>query len=73
MAAIDLNVDIGEGGANDDALLPYATSINIACGWHAGDPVTMHRLAAAALARYRHRCSSELPRSRAFRPASPRN
>ncbi|MCA7981282.1 5-oxoprolinase subunit PxpA [Burkholderia cepacia] len=51
MAAIDLNVDIGEGGANDDALLPYATSINIACGWHAGDPVTMHRLAAAALAR----------------------
>ncbi|MBR8186521.1 LamB/YcsF family protein [Burkholderia ambifaria] len=51
MTAIDLNVDIGEGGAHDDALLPYATSINIACGWHAGDPMTMHRTAAAALAR----------------------
>ncbi len=51
MSAIDLNVDIGEGGAHDDALLDYATSVNIACGWHAGDAVTMRRTAAAALAR----------------------
>ncbi|HGO6126518.1 5-oxoprolinase subunit PxpA [Burkholderia cepacia] len=51
MATIDLNVDIGEGGAHDDALLDYATSVNIACGWHAGDAVTMRRTAAAALAR----------------------
>ncbi len=51
MAAIDLNVNIGEGGAHDDALLAYATSINVACGWHAGDPITMHRAASAALAR----------------------
>ncbi|KWH59306.1 5-oxoprolinase subunit PxpA [Burkholderia cepacia] len=51
MAAIDLNVNIGEGGAHDDALLAYATSINVACGWHSGDPTTMHRAALAALAR----------------------
>ncbi|WP_350563682.1 LamB/YcsF family protein, partial [Psychrobacter sp. CAL346-MNA-CIBAN-0220] len=51
MAAIDLNVNLGEGRAHDDALMTYATSINIACGWHAGDPTTMHRTASAALAR----------------------
>ncbi|MDN7926988.1 5-oxoprolinase subunit PxpA (plasmid) [Burkholderia cenocepacia] len=51
MAAIDLNINIGEGGAQDDALLTYATSINVACGWHAGDPITMHKVATAALAR----------------------
>ncbi|MFP3655774.1 MULTISPECIES: 5-oxoprolinase subunit PxpA [Burkholderia] len=51
MAAIDLNVNLGEGGEHDDALLTYATSINIACGWHAGDPITMHKTASAALAR----------------------
>lgn len=33
---IDLNVDIGEGFANDEALLEFATSANICCGEHAG-------------------------------------
>ncbi|RJN32659.1 LamB/YcsF family protein [Nesterenkonia natronophila] len=43
---IDLNIDGGESlgrwqlGA-DEALAPLASSINVACGWHAGDPATM--------------------------------
>ncbi|PCE25978.1 hypothetical protein BWP39_15730 [Paraburkholderia acidicola] len=51
MKAIDLNVDMGEGFGNDIALLEFATSVNIACGWHAGDAATMRRTAAAALKR----------------------
>ncbi|WP_308635662.1 LamB/YcsF family protein [Paenibacillus silvisoli] len=43
---VDLNCDFGEGyGAytfgHDDALLAHVTSVNIACGFHAGDPHTM--------------------------------
>jgi UPF0271 protein len=43
---IDINCDMGEGyGAwtigNDAALMPYISSANIACGFHAGDPVVM--------------------------------
>jgi len=34
---------------NDLALLPWISSLNIACGFHAGDPHTMHELVAAAL------------------------
>ncbi len=36
MKRIDLNVDIGEGFPNDDALLQAVTSANICCGEHAG-------------------------------------
>ncbi|HZH99184.1 MAG TPA: LamB/YcsF family protein [Fimbriimonadaceae bacterium] len=36
MRRIDLNVDIGEGFPNDEALLEFATSANICCGEHAG-------------------------------------
>ncbi len=51
---IDLNCDMGESfGAwkmgNDEDVLPYVTSANIACGFHAGDPGTMRRTVAAAL------------------------
>lgn len=35
---IDLNCDLGEGQANDLAILPMVTSINVACCAHAGDP-----------------------------------
>jgi 5-oxoprolinase (ATP-hydrolysing) subunit A len=43
---IDLNCDLGESfGAyqlgNDAAIMPYVTSANIACGFHAGDPSVM--------------------------------
>ena len=44
---IDLNADVGEGGAgrpllDDRALMPHITSANVACGFHAGDAQTMH-------------------------------
>jgi UPF0271 protein len=53
---IDLNADLGEGfGAwrlgDDDGLLEVVTSANVACGFHAGDPVTMQRVCARAAAR----------------------
>ena len=38
---IDLNCDTGEGIGNDEALMPFITSANIACGYHAGDEETM--------------------------------
>ncbi|KFC03293.1 hypothetical protein GTGU_03418, partial [Trabulsiella guamensis ATCC 49490] len=38
---IDLNADLGEGGASDAQLLRLVSSANIACGFHAGDAVMM--------------------------------
>lgn len=38
---IDLNCDLGEGCANDAAIMPWITSANIACGAHAGDAESM--------------------------------
>jgi UPF0271 protein len=45
---IDINCDMGESFGRyvlgqDEALLPLITSANIACGWHAGDPLVMER------------------------------
>jgi UPF0271 protein len=45
---VDLNADVGESfGAwslgEDEALIPLVTSVNVACGLHAGDPVTIER------------------------------
>ena len=45
---VDLNSDLGESfGAwkmgDDDAMLGIVTSASVACGWHAGDPIVMHR------------------------------
>jgi UPF0271 protein len=45
---IDINCDMGESFGRytlgqDEALLPLITSANIACGWHAGDPIVMDR------------------------------
>ncbi|PXY35325.1 LamB/YcsF family protein [Prauserella flavalba] len=45
---IDLNADAGESFGrwrlgHDEALLPLVSSVNVACGWHAGDPATMRR------------------------------
>lgn len=52
---IDLNCDMGESyGAwqmgNDEAVLPFVSSANIACGFHGGDPSAMRKTVAAALA-----------------------
>ena len=43
---IDLNCDMGESFGqyklgNDEAVMPFITSANIACGFHAGDPLVM--------------------------------
>ncbi|MFN2439084.1 MAG: 5-oxoprolinase subunit PxpA [Chitinophagaceae bacterium] len=40
---IDVNCDMGEGIGNDEAIMPYITSANIACGYHAGDEDIMKR------------------------------
>lgn len=38
---IDLNCDMGENIGNDEDIMPYITSVNIACGFHAGDENSM--------------------------------
>jgi len=40
---IDLNCDLGEGLDNEDTIMPYITSANIACGFHAGDEKVMRK------------------------------
>lgn len=52
---VDLNSDLGESfGAYtigmDEAIIPLVSSANIACGWHAGDPLVMQKTVAAAKA-----------------------
>jgi UPF0271 protein len=54
--AIDLNADLGEGFGiwslgDDAALLDVVTSANVACGFHAGDPITMVRVCQQAAER----------------------
>ena len=46
---VDLNCDMGEGLANDALLMPYLSSANVACGYHAGDPETMYKTIALAV------------------------
>jgi UPF0271 protein len=48
---VDLNCDVGEGAPDDAALIAIATSVNVACGMHAGDPATMRRTVALAAPR----------------------
>src|SRR6266511_1770545 len=38
---IDLNCDMGENIGNDEDIMPYISSANIACGFHAGDSKSM--------------------------------
>jgi UPF0271 protein len=50
---IDLNCDMGESFAaytlgDDEQMMPWITSANIACGFHAGDPTVMERTVALA-------------------------
>jgi UPF0271 protein len=51
VSAIDLNADLGEGGADDLAILDCVSSVNIACGGHAGDAGSMRTAVQAAVAR----------------------
>lgn len=51
--SVDLNADLGESYGrwvlgDDAALLALITSANVACGFHAGDPLTLRRTLAAA-------------------------
>jgi len=44
--SVDLNADLGESFGdwqmgNDDAILKIVSSANVACGFHAGDPLIM--------------------------------
>jgi UPF0271 protein len=53
MYKIDLNCDLGESfGAYkiglDDKILPFISSANVACGFHASDPVVMSKTVADA-------------------------
>ena len=38
---IDINCDIGEGFDNDELIMPYISSANIACAYHAGNEETI--------------------------------
>ena len=49
MRSVDLNCDMGEGYANDRVLMDYVSSVNVACGFHAGDADTMRATVDAAL------------------------
>ena len=56
MHTVDLNCDLGESfGAyrmgNDEEILNYVTSVNVACGFHAGDPSVMRKTVQLALAK----------------------
>lgn len=65
MVKIDVNADIAEIGSDiDAALMPYISSANIACGFHAGSPLQMaeavrlclqHEVAIGAHPSYRDR------------------
>lgn len=51
---IDINCDMGESYGrfevgNDAAIMPFITSANIACGFHAGDSLTINRTIKLAL------------------------
>lgn len=51
---VDLNCDMGESYGpysigNDEALMPYVSSANIACGFHGGDPSVMRKTVELAL------------------------
>jgi len=50
---IDLNADAGESFghwkvANEESLFPHLTSVNLACGFHASDPLSMQTAVALA-------------------------
>jgi UPF0271 protein len=40
---IDLNADVGEGFSDDPGVIAAVSSVNVACGAHAGDAATIER------------------------------
>ena len=54
MFRVDLNSDLGESFGRytigmDDKIIPMITSANVACGYHASDPVVMNKTLAMAI------------------------
>jgi UPF0271 protein len=56
MLKTDINCDMGESSSvwdysleRDLSILPYVSSVNLACGYHAGDPHVMHTMVEAAM------------------------
>ncbi len=54
VSSVDLNADLGESYGrwtlgDDAALLGLVSSANVACGFHAGDPLTLRRTCEAAV------------------------
>ncbi|MFZ5966236.1 MAG: LamB/YcsF family protein [Bacillota bacterium] len=48
MVRVDVNSDLGESFGNytiglDEKVIQFVSSANIACGWHAGDPLVMEK------------------------------
>jgi UPF0271 protein len=53
MKKVDLNCDLGESFGNytcgmDASVIPHISSANVACGFHAGDPLVMQKTVALA-------------------------
>lgn len=46
---IDLNADLGEGSPDDAVMMGLASSVNIACGGHAGDAASIRHAITLAL------------------------
>ena len=46
---MQINVDLGEGGENDNVFMPYITSCSIACGGHYGSIKTIKKTIALSL------------------------
>ncbi len=54
MKYVDINSDLGEAFGEytmglDEEILPHISSANIACGFHAGDPITMGKTLSQAV------------------------
>jgi UPF0271 protein len=54
MTTIDINADTGESYGrwklgDDDAMFEFISSANVACGFHAGDPLTLRTVCASAV------------------------
>lgn len=54
MGSIDLNADTGESYGRwdlgeDEAMFGFISSANVACGFHAGDPLTLQKVCALAV------------------------
>ena len=65
---IDLNSDLGESFGNytlgmDSEVLNHVTSANVACGWHAGDPLIMETTVKTGLYDLPTRCVARILQS----------